>query len=141
MDRDELLALGIEESVADRLVEEQEKMRAEYDCKIKEVTREHEIERILRESGARNLKAVRALLEGDEIEDIACEVERLKKDEETRFLFEKKGSFVPYRSPERLPDTKRSSFEERLNTARREGNTLEVIRIKQQAAGEGIMLL
>ncbi len=141
MERDELLGLGVEEAVADRIIEEQEKLREEYDGRLKGVQKEFEIEKILRESGARNLKAVRALIEGNDTEDVMREIERLKNDEETRFLFEKKGSFAPYRSPERLPDAKRGSFEERLNAARRLGDTLEAIRVKQQAASEGIMLI
>lgn len=141
MERDELLGLGLEESIADRILEEQERLREEYDNALTGMKREYEIEKILRESGARNLKAVRALIEGEDAESVLREVERLKNDEETRFLFEKKGSFVPYRSPERLPAAKRDTFEERLKAARRAGDTLEAIRVKQEAASEGIMLI
>lgn len=141
MERDELIALGIEEAVADRIMEEQDAMRRDFDERLREERNEHEIEKILTGSGARNIKAVRALIEATEAEDVAREIERLKSDEETRFLFEKKGSFAPYRGAERLPDTKKSTFEERLNAARRAGDTLEAIRVKQQAASEGVMLI
>ena len=141
MEREELLALGVDVDAAEKILEEQERLKAEYDGRLKEVVREQEIERILEKSGARNIKAVRALIKGEEAEDVAREIEGLKNNEETRFLFEKKGSFAPYRSPERLPDTKKSGFEERLNAARRDGNVVEAIRIKQQAASEGVMLL
>lgn len=141
MERDELLALGVEETAVEKILEEQERLREEYDGKLTAVKNEYEVEKILRESGARNIKAVRALIENGDAEEVRCQVERLKRDEETRFLFEKKGSFAPYRSPERLPDTKRSGYEERLGAARKAGNTVEAIRIKQEAAAQGIMLL
>lgn len=141
MEKEELLALGLEEDAAEKIIEEQERMREEFTGRIEEVKREYEIEKILSGCGARNIKAVRALIEGNNAEEVREEIEKLKHDEETKFLFEKKGSFEPARSPERLPDTKKNSFEARLIAARRNGDTLEAIRIKQQAAAQGIMLL
>lgn len=141
MEREELLALGIEESVAEKILEEQEKLIEEYDNKLKEEKRAIEIERVIEKSGARNITAVKALIKGEELDEVIREIENLKNDEETRFLFEKRGSFAPHRRAERLPGGKKESFEERLSVARRAGNTLEAIRIKQQAAAEGIVLL
>lgn len=141
MKREELIALGIEEETADIIVSEQEKLVSDYEGRIAAVQKEYEVEKILVQSGARNLKAVRALIGDGDVEEIRQNVDRLKNDEETKFLFEKKGSFTPARSGERLPDTKKSSYEERLSNARRQGNTLEAIRIKQQAASEGVMLI
>ncbi len=141
MEREELLALGVEETAVEKILEEQERLRGEYDDRLNAVKNEYEIEKILRESGARNIKAVRALIENGGAEDVMRQVEMLKRDEETRFLFEKKGSFAPYRSPEKLPDTKRDGYEQRLGAARKAGNTVEAIRIKQEAASRGIMLL
>ena len=141
MERDELLSLGIEEEVVDKILEDREKIIEEYDGRLKKAQKEHEIERLLTESGARNIRAVRALITSEDADGVREEIESLKKGEDTRFLFEKRGSYAPYRSPERLPDTKKSGFEERLNTARKAGNTIEAIRIKQEAAAAGIMLL
>lgn len=141
MEREELLALGVEEAAIEKILEEQEKMREEYNGRIEQFKKESEIEKILAGCGARNIKAVRALVGDGDVEEIRAEIEKLKSDEETKFLFEKKGSFAPARSPERLPDVKRNTFEARLNAARREGNTVEAIRIKQEAAAKGIMLI
>ena len=141
MERDELLSLGIEEEVVDKILEDREKIIEEYDGRLKKAQKEHEIERLLTESGARNIRAVRALITSEDADGVREEIESLKKGEDTRFLFEKRGSYAPYRSPERLPDTKKSGFEERLNMARKAGNTIEAIRIKQEAAAAGIMLL
>ncbi|MBQ8539963.1 MAG: phage scaffolding protein [Clostridia bacterium] len=141
MERDELIALGLEDAAIERILENEQQLRADYEGRIEAVKREYEVERLLSESGARNVKAVRALVTGGDVESVKAEIERLKNDEETKFLFEKRGSFHPARSPERLPDVKKNSFEERLNAARRAGNTIEAIRIKQQAASEGVMLL
>lgn len=141
LERDELIALGLEDAVIERILENEQQLIAEFEGRIDAVKREYEVERLLSESGARNIKAVRALVTGGDVESVKAEIERLKCDEETKFLFEKRGSFAPARSPERLPDVKKNSFEERLSAARRAGNTLEAIRIKQQAASEGVMLL
>lgn len=141
MEREELVALGIDEAAVDKILEEQQRIIEEYDGRLKATVREHEIERLLIDSGARNIKAVRALIKGEDADSVRAEIEALKGDEATRFLFEKKGSYMPYRSPERLPDTKRGGFEERLSAARKSGNTVEAIRIKQEAASQGIMLL
>ena len=141
MERDELIALGLEDAQIEHILQSEQQLRAEYDGQIEAVKREYEVERLLSESGARNIKAVRALVGDGDVESVKAEIERLKNDEETKFLFEKRGSFAPARSPERLPDANKNSFMERLNAARRAGNTVEAIRIKQQAASEGVMLL
>lgn len=139
MNKDEIMALGVEESVAEALWNENEAMKKEYEDKLKRVMRDNEIDIALRESGAKNIKIVRALIE--EGDDFKEQIENLKKGEDTRFLFEGKKSFTPYRSSERLPDMKNEDYLTRLNKARKEGNTIEAIRIKQKAAGEGIMLI
>lgn len=141
MERDELLAMGIEEAAVEKIIEEEERVRADYESRINQIERNFEIDRLLESSGARNIKAVKALIGDGDIETIRGEINRLKNDEETKFLFEKRGSFAPKRSSERLPDVKKNDYEARLKDARKSGNTVEAIRIKQQAASEGIMLL
>lgn len=140
MNKDELMALGIDEELCDRIVLEQGKMKEEYENRIDKMKKECELEIMLYESGAKNIKAVRALISEDE--SAAEQIEKLKKGADTSFLFEsKRKSFEPKRSGERLPDTTVGDFEARLSEARRKGNTVEAIRIKQQAASEGIMLV
>lgn len=133
--------MGTSEEAADTILADIENMRQEYEGRIESVKKEYEIEKLLTQSGARNLKAVRALLGDGSVEELAGEIEALKKGEDTRFLFEKRASFAPARSGEKLPDAGKSSYEALLDKARKSGNTLEAIRIKQKAASEGIMLL
>lgn len=140
MTRDELTALGIGEEAIEAIIAENDAIREEYEEKLRVMKRENEIDLFLRESGARNLRAVKALL--DDGDDYKEQIEKLKRSEDTRFLFDSgKKTFTPYRSGERLPDTKMGEYEARLNAARQTGNTVEAIRIKQQAASEGIMLI
>lgn len=141
MDKDELLQMGLDEENAEKILLERRELEAEYEGRIEQIKRENEIENLLKESGAKNIKAVRALLEEDDTLSIAEQLEKLKKGEDTGFLFNQNKGFAPARSGERLPDTKKSSYETKLFEARRSGNTIEAIRIKQMAANEGIMLL
>ena len=141
MDKDELLQMGLDEENAEKILLERRELEAEYEGRIEQIKRENEIENLLKESGAKNIKAVRALLEEDDTQSIAEQIEKLKKGEDTGFLFAKNKGFSPARSGERLPDTTKSSYEAKLFEARRSGNTIEAIRIKQMAANEGIMLL
>ena len=139
MDKEELLTLGVDEAAAEVVAENIQKMKDEYEARCESMRREWEAESLIRESGARNTEIIKALIKPDE--DVAEQIERLRRDKDTSFLFEGRKSFEPKRSPERLPDTKKTGFEERLKAARREGNTVEAIRIKQLAAREGVMLL
>lgn len=140
MTRDELAALGIGDEAIDAIIADNDAMREEYEDKIRCIKRENEIDILLRESGARNVRAVKALL--DDGDDYKEQIENLKRSEDTRFLFDSgKKTFTPYRSGERLPDTKMGEYEARLTAARQTGNTVEAIKIKKQAASEGIMLI
>lgn len=140
MEREELLGLGIEEDICDKIMEEFSKIEEECERKISDVKKDSEIEIALYESGAKNIKAVRALIDKDG--DISKQLEMLKKESDTSFLFEsERRSFKPGMSSMKLPDTKTSDFEARLSKARKNGNTIEAIKIKKQAAQAGIMLL
>lgn len=141
MDREELLALGASEDAADALLREADRIREEYEGRIAALQQESRITELIKASGARNVRAVRGLLESQDAESVERELETLKKGEDTSFLFERGKSFAPSRSGERLPDTGKSSYEVRLGEARKRGDTVEAIRIKQQAASEGIVLI
>ncbi len=145
MDKSELLELGIDESAAEKVMEMAEKMKEEYETKLKSERREARLGEMLRDSGAKNVKAVRALLEigGDDFEKEAeKQIAALKRDKSTGFLFSAgdKG-FEPGFSSGKLPETTRDEYAERLKEARARKNTAEAIRIKQEAAAEGIVLL
>ncbi len=139
MDRDELLNLGVSEDVCDRIMESVDTVRNEYERKIEDMRKDNALEIALYESGAKNIKAVKALIDVEG--DVNEQIERLKSEKDTSFLFESmRGSFKPGRSSEKLPDATKSDFEARLTEARKRGNTVEAIRIKQQAAAEGVIL-
>ncbi len=146
MKREELEALGVGEEALEAIMESEEKIRGEYEDRIKGIEREAEIADILRESGAKNVKAARALLEktdGDDYrESVRAEIEALKKDGATRFLFESGvKAFEPARSGERLPDSVKGDYEGQLAAARSRGDRIAAIKIKQKAASEGIALM
>lgn len=140
MDKDELLNWGIEEEICDRILEKADLMKEKYEREMESFKREKEIEAALYESGAKNIKAVRALIE--EEGSVEEQLEKLKRDSATSFLFENsRGSFKPGKSSERLPNTEKDSFELRLSEARKRGDGIAAIKIKKQAAREGIVLL
>lgn len=139
MERERLLALGVDEAVIDEIMADYDSVREEYEGKIKSLSREKDIELCLMESGARNMRAVRALIE--EGDDYKEQIENLKKGEGTRFLFDGGKSFLPHRSGEKLPDTTFGEMELKLKMAREKKNTVEAIRIKQMAARMGITLI
>ncbi|MBQ7876577.1 MAG: phage scaffolding protein [Clostridia bacterium] len=139
MNRDELLSLGVGEDICDRILENVDLIKSEYERKIEDLRKENMLDIALYESGARNIKAVKALI--DTQGDVNEQIERLKSEKETSFLFENmRRSFKPGKSSEKLPDAMKNDFEVRLGEARKRGNTIEAIRIKQQAAAEGVIL-
>lgn len=146
MEREELEALGIGEDAIEQIIGSENNLRSEYEERIRAIEREAEITNILRLSGARNVKAVRALLEkaeGDDYrENVKAQLEALKRDTATRFLFESGAkSFEPARSGEKLPDGVKGDYESQLAAARGRGDRIAAIKIKQRAASEGIMLM
>ncbi|MGM9552560.1 MAG: phage scaffolding protein [Clostridia bacterium] len=142
MDKNELIAMGVEEAVAEVIEGEFNSLSTSWEEKVAQVEKDFQVELILRDKGAKNIKAVRALLEDGDMDSIKSQIESLTKNKDTRFLFESgKKSFEPYQSGQKLPDVTKNDYEMRLKEARSKGNSVEAIRIKQQAAQEGIMLI
>ncbi len=116
------------------------------------------IEKALTDSGAKNIKAVKALLELDDaqlnkdgiIEGLSEQIDKLKADESSKFLFNIEQNppnqqiftgFQPGTSTT-VPDSKQAGYEARLAEARKNNNQLEVIKIKQEAFNDdGIVLM
>lgn len=116
------------------------------------------IEKALTDSGAKNIKAVKALLELDDaqlnkdgiIEGLLEQIDKLKADESSKFLFnieqnpqnqQRFTGFQPGTSTT-VPDSKQAGYEARLAEARKNNNQLEVIKIKQEAFNDdGIVLM
>lgn len=116
------------------------------------------IEKALIDGGAKNVKAVRALLDlGDDvkfekngtIKGLADQIEKLKADEGSKFLFNEQTEtktqqftgFQPGNSTT-IPNSTQAGYEARLAEARKNGNQLEVIKIKQEAfQADGTVLI
>ena len=128
----------------------------EYEAQIKAVKVSAAVEKALGEAGAKNGKAVKAFLDLDNaeiaddgtIKGLAKQIDTLKADESTSFLFKDAGgaagatSFKGVQINNGLgtpPDT--DSYAVRLTKAREAGNTLEAISIKSEAADNGVYLM
>ena len=141
MDKEKLVAMGIEEEAIDEILGEFDSMRQLYEEKLSDKDYEHETELVLIKSGAKKLKAVKALLEKGDV-SVTEQVEQLKRNKDTRFLFEgERKVFEPYKSGEKLPDVKKDDYEALLQEARKRKDSVQAIKIKKMAAEEGIMLM
>ena len=76
---------------------ENKEAKAKYEADLKAVQTNNAIDMALKESGAKNLKAVKALLEldkvvfdGEKLDGLAAQIEALQKDEGSSFMFESK---------------------------------------------------
>lgn len=113
------------------------------------------VEKALAASGAKNIKAVKALLElaGAEfdsdgtVKGLAGQIEKLKGDDSSKFLFkenvQEQQSFTGFQPgmSTTVPGSKQAGYETRLAEARKNNNQLEVIKIKQEAFADGGMVL
>lgn len=122
---------------------------------IKQLKIDTAIDKALADAKAKNTKAVKALLElgdveiGDDgtIKGLDAKIKALRDADDTKFLFDateptnntSKG-YVPGQKMDGVPGAS-STYEARLAEARKNGNTLEAIKIKQEAASEGVVLV
>lgn len=122
---------------------------------IKQLKIDTAIDKALADAKAKNLKAVKALLElGDaeigedgKIKGLDARIKALMEADDTKFLFDATDSpstttkgFVPGQKMDGVPGAS-TSYEARLAEARKSGNTLEAIKVKQEAAAEGVVLV
>lgn len=139
------------QSMADELAS------VEEECARRARQRELEFlaEMALREAGAKNLRAARALLDieaaaaaEDADEVIGQQVLALRQAAESAFLFGARDvdmggrwcGFVPAAAGDQEIDMADGGFRLRLDRARAQGDGLSVIRLKQEAAREGVIL-
>lgn len=115
------------------------------------------VEKALSESGAKNVKAARALLDLSDaklsddgtVKGLAEQIQKLQAGEDSRFLFKEKQQdqqqwiFTGFRPGESttVPDSRQAGYETRLAEARKNNNQLEVIRIKREAFEDGGLVL
>lgn len=114
------------------------------------------VEQALTGAKAKNIKAVKALLDLKDVKladdgsviGLKEQIERLTAGDDTKFLFDAADAaqqqtfkgFQPGNSSS-VPNSTQAGYETRLADARKNNNTLEVIKIKQEAAAEGVVLM
>lgn len=147
---------GDTESLNKRISDLQEENRLEAEKHQKEMQmlkRESIDTQLLTEAGAKSIKAVIALM-GDvdeKMDETAYKNERMKQLEtvkkENDYLFTAGQNNVtvkgakPMEGSDSLPDAQRSGYEARYEAAKKSNNLIEQIKIKEEAAGEGIILI
>lgn len=135
--------------------------KAKDEAHAKELTQlkiDGAVEKALTDSGAKNIKAAKALLDltdaklADDgtIKGLTEQIQKLQADEGSKFMFnttEQKNTqqqtftgFQPGTSTT-VPDSKQAGYEARLAEARKNNNQLEVIKIKQEAFNDGGIVL
>ena len=83
--------VGDNEALSNRISELEElnkTTKADYEKQLEELRRDNEIESKLRDANAKNIKAVKALL--NDKDDLDEQIKKLTNDSETSFLFESK---------------------------------------------------
>lgn len=103
-------AAGLNAKIAE-LQEENKKAKQTHDAQINEMRRDYAIESALREAKAKNIKAVRALLnldeitiDGEKINGIDKQIKALTESEETKFLFNVQDPKFKGMQPPQNPD-------------------------------------
>lgn len=132
--------------------------KAKDEAHAKELTRlklDTAVEKALTDGGAKNVKAVKALLDLSDaklsddgtVKGLADQIQKLQTGDDTKFLFAEKqqnqqqfNSFQPGASTT-VPDSKQAGYEARLAEARKNNNQLEVIKIKREAFEDGGLVL
>lgn len=128
-----------------------------HEAELKQLKIDNAVDAALTAAGAKNVKAVKALLdlEGVKIgEDgsvigVKEQIDKLTAAEDSKFLFnaadnsQQKQQFKGFQpgSSSTVPDSTQAGYEARLADARKNNNTLEVIKIKQEAAADGVVLM
>lgn len=158
---------GLKKSAGDNedLKKQIETLQAENKAKdeahTKELTQlkiDAAVEKALTDGGAKNIKAVRALLDLSDaklsddgtIKGLDDQIKNLKGADDTKFLFKESEQhqgqqnqlvgFQPGTST-MVPDSKQAGYEARLAEARKNNNQLEVIKIKQEAFNDSGLVL
>lgn len=136
--------------------------KAKDEAHAKELTQlkiDAAVEKALTDSGAKNIKAAKALLDltdaklADDgtIKGLSEQITKLKADEGSKFMFniteqtntQQQQTFTGFQpgTSTTVPDSKQAGYEARLAEARKNNNQLEVIKIKQEAFNDGGIVL
>lgn len=139
-----------------QLQEDNKTQAAAHEKELTQLKIDTAVDKALTESGAKNNKAVRALLNLDDaallddglVKGLSDQIDKLKADDGSKFLFSEseqpQTKFTGFQpgSSSMVPNSKQAGYEARLAEARKNGNQLEVINIKQEAfQNDGIALM
>lgn len=139
-----------------QLQEDNKTQAASHEKELTQLKIDTAVDKALTESGAKNNKAVRALLNLDDaallddglVKGLSEQIDKLKADDGSKFLFSEseqpQTKFTGFQpgSSSMVPNSKQAGYEARLAEARKNGNQLEVINIKQEAfQNDGIALM
>ena len=146
---------ALTKQIAD-LQAENTKTKETHEAELNQLKVDFAVEKALTGAKAKNIKAVKALLDLTDaklekegtVKGLQDQIDNLLADESTKFLFETQGNqqqnqfrgFQPGVSTT-VPNSTAASYESRLAEARKSNNQLEAIRVKQEAAAEGVILL
>lgn len=146
---------GMKKQIAD-LQEENAKARESHETEMNRLKVDFAVEKALTEAKAKNVKAVKALLdladaeldkEGN-VKGLQEQIDKLSAADDTKFLFAEtqQGSQMTFKgfqpgNATAMPDSKQSGYEARLAKAREENNQVEAIKIKQEAFADGGIVL
>lgn len=146
---------AMRKQIAD-LQAENSKAKEAHESEMNQLKVDFAVEKALSGAKARNIKAVMALLdltdakldkEGN-VKGLQEQIGKLAAADDTKFLFDtapqkqnqKFVGFQPGVSSD-VPNPTAAGYEARLADARKGNDQLEVIKIKQEAAAEGIVLM
>lgn len=144
----------LRKQIAD-LQAENSKAKETHESEMNQMKVDFAVEKALSGAKARNIKAVMALLdltdatldkEGN-VKGLQEQIDKLAAADDTKFLFDtapqKQQTFRGFQPgvSSDVPNPTAASYEARLADARKGNDQLEVIKIKQEAAAEGIVLM
>lgn len=164
MNKEDLIAIGLTEEQAEKVMDSLEQQISDlqkqnadqqkaHDKELAELKLDNAVEIALFGAKARNGKAVKAMLdmskvklgEDGKLSGFDEQIEALKKSDSYMFDAEQQTQqrftgFQPGASST-VPNSTAAGYEARLADARKNNKQLEVIKIKQEAAADGVVLM
>lgn len=160
-DRDKQLetlktAAGDNETLTKQIADlqaENSKVKETHESEMNQLKVDFAVEKALTGAKAKNIKAVKALLDLTDakldkdgtVKGLAEQIEKLTAADDTKFLFDaaQQQTFKGFQpgASSTVPNSTAAGYEARLADARKNNNQLEVIKIKQEAAAEGVVLM
>ena len=132
------------------LQDENKTTKAAHEAELKKLKVDYAVDKALTESGAKNIKAARALLSLDEaellddgsIKGLSDQIKALTESDDSKFLFGVSSiSGFSAGQGRDVPPANGSEFETRLAQARKNGDFASQVAIKREAAEQGVYLL